>query len=468
MISVIFIQLDVYAKYVDPANLVREITSARAVCEIDLYSETGSRSSEAKFGFVIICSTVFMPFTMMIIIVIILRNLLKGIARSVLNKPSKQANLVAAAVVGIYVTLAVYIFNILACAVVSTSLHEYGDHIDSSRLTLWITYVTLSLNSLFLSLLIICILYIFYHNIKLFLGIQTRNPKTNMLLSWFIGKENVMLYSRLSANSVTAVIFPLMLIPPSLSFSSHIGYILIAFLTEPQKCTTVILNLYVLLACIYFSFKFCYRYHSSFSVSISSYFEDTRVAADKATTQNNGQNDSEIQLKVTHDDGCDGGTSYTEAPVSPARSRKQCKRCYSIPMEPKHINTQAFCLVFLYSTLIVGIFAMFILTFVLLPFKSENLVTYILNATQILVLVLTTQVGFKVFFDVKFDVNQFFKTFKQTLVRKNELHTEHSKEFIQTVENEESFVKIGGVVAAEITNVIMKLPDANKTHRLHL
>ena len=446
----------------DPDNIIREITSARAVCETDLFTET-SASTEAKFSFVIISSTVFMPVTMMIVIVIIFRSLLNRIAKSVFNRPSKQANLVALVIVGIYVTLGVYLFDILACFRVSTSQHEYADLIDSSSTTLWITYVTLSLNSSFLSLLIICILYIFYHNIKLFLGIQTRNSKLLLnCISFISGKENLMHYSRLSVDGVTAVMFPLMLIPPLLSFSSHIGYILIAFLTEPQKCTTVILNFYVMLICLYFSSKFCYRYHSSFNISISSDGDDTITATAAAMVQKeSGNNESEIQLKIIGDSCNDGASETMGSPARKCHKTKKYKMCYTIPREPRHINTQAFCLVFLYSTFIVAVIVMIILTFVLLPFKSEDLLTYLVNATQIVILVLSTQIAFKVFFGVKFDVNQFFKTFRQTLVRRDEQQTESSKEFISTVKNEESFVKIGGVVAAELTNVIMRLPEKN-------
>lgn len=437
--------MNVYAKYVDQSNVVREITSARAICSGDLESDyyTGKRK---ELIFIIICITINIPLIVIVFLLIVFRKLHKIIGKSI-EKPSNQANVVALALIGINLSTAIFIFDVLACLVVSTSSHEYADNIDSTSINLQITYVTLILDSIFLLSLLLCLIYIFYHNIKQFFGIQNRTSKVyNCILittSLIVGKDNVNQFKRITDCEVVAAIFPFMLIPPLLSVSTHIGYIVLAFLTEPSKCTTILIDCYAIFLYLYVAYKSCYKYHSSLNLSVR---HDVR---DKDGAFENGDIEIEHLPRVL-----DKEAKY---PINNMLYYEiETNDCSHAKI--KHINTQAFCLVLSYSIFIIGIMAMIVSMFAVLPFASEDFLTYVINLFHVIVLIVTTQFAFKFAFDVKFDIPKVIETFKDIITKKKV--TEKNKDLVSTIEKEDSLAKIAGMVAAEITDVIVnKIPE---------
>ena len=447
------LQLDIYAKYVDQSNVVREITSARAICSGDLESEYYSGRMKELF-FIIICVTISIPLIISVVLLIVFRKLHMVIGKSI-EEPSNQANVVSLALIGINLSTAIFIFDVLACQVVSTSSHEYADNIDSYSINLQITYVTLFLDSLFLLSLVLCLIYIFYHNIKQFLGIQNRTSKIyNCILisiSLIVGKDNVTQFKSITDCEVIAAIFPFMLIPPLLSVSTHIGYIVLAFLTEPSKCTTILIDCYAIFLYLYIAYKYCYKYHSSFNLSVR------RDVCDKGDALENGGNNIEIEhLPQVLDRGAKYPVIYYE--IETKNGYSQAANVQDRLCERAKINTQAFCLVLFYSLFIIGIMGMIISMFAVLPFASEDFLTYLINLFHVLALIVTTQFAFKIAFDAKFDVMNVIETFKDIITKKKV--TEKNKDLVTTIKEEDSLAKVAGIVAAEITDVIVnKIPE---------
>ncbi len=122
-----------------------------------------------------------------------------------------------------------------------------------------------------------------------------------------------------------------MLISPILCLASHLGYILLAWLTEPSKCTTI--------------FLFCYFLN-------------------------------------------------------------------------KHVNTQTFCLLIFLGFIFFVIMIMIISIIIVLPLSSEKLATYLFNILQLLVVIISTQVGYKIFFDSGIDLKKVLLTFRKVFAEK--------------------------------------------------
>ncbi len=172
---------------------------------------------------------------------------------------------------GILVSIAILIFDVLACYIVASGDHEYANDLRGRSLNLYIVFGTLICDFP----LLLCILYIFAYNGKnLFkmcckcdITCTARECLTHSLLSIVVGKKTLDKITKLSDNDMIALMFSALLITPLLSFASHIGYILLAWLTEPSKCTTILILFYVLVVYFYLSFRKSYKHHARINIS---------------------------------------------------------------------------------------------------------------------------------------------------------------------------------------------------------
>ena len=449
LIVLFSLQINIYAKYTDASNLIKEDNLATAVCSSDL------QSFSLSFGitYITLCIAVFVPIGVIIVLFITFRNLQKRIVNFII-RPSQQAGLVAYTVIGVYVSFSIFVLDILACKVVSTSDHEFAGDIDQTSIALQITYVTLFFDSLPFLSLIVCISCIFYHSIKIFLGIQNRQSiYIHKAISLVVGNKNVINFNNISDSNIIAVIFPFMLIPPIISLSSHVGYIFLAWITDPSKASAILILVYAILLCLFYSFKYIYISYSSLNFSV---MEPNRVTE---TGEEIGNSDR-LEFQDIQEDISQGDKSqHTTEPGrgegdGQLHTTKLCRLCYVSPIITKQINTQAFCLVLFHSVFIMGFLIIIITMLILIPFAAEEFTSYVVNILQLLVLIISTQFSLRVFFNEKFDVVEFIATLKEALVKNKE--TNSNIKSVTGTQDKNVPVKVAGVIAAELTSAILQ------------
>ena len=327
--------------------------------------------------------------------------------------------------------MTIFILDILACHAVTASSHEYADYVDSDSINFQINYVTLLTDSVVLFSQMLCILYILYYNIKIFLGFQNKahHPYVLKFIVLLIGRKNFKNFKQISDDAIIAAIFPFMLFTPIISFSSHCIYILLAWLTEPEKASVIFLTLYSIFIVLFYAFKSLYNHFSSFKVI---------------------QRKRKVDANFVSDEPDENATQHESIPGHDPE-------CNDEDMPHEHINTQAFCLTLLFSSLIVLFVLMMLGMFVIIPFESVSLINYVVNVFQIFILILSSQFAIKVIFNTSFDFYSFIEVFKHALGKKEKLKNENVK---AVVHKKEELYKVAGVITAEVTSTILDLANS--------
>lgn len=173
----------------------------------------------------------------------------------------------------------------------------------------------------------------------------------------------------------------------------------------------------------------------------------TSLAENKAITEvkspgNQYKRRRSYRLSITSTSAEIGSDDSADSPPTPDRK--------------DYVNTQVFCLMFVYGIFIVGICAMIILMFVLLPLASEAIVVYLFNALQLVILLISTQFAYKVFLDSDgFSINKFWKSFRDYFAT-NKVEVRSKKVLTVLKDDEATNSQTAGVVAAGLTDAIMK------------
>ncbi len=126
-------------------------------------------------------------------------------------------------------------------------------------------------------------------------------------------------------------------------------------------------------------------------------------------------------------------------------------------VEKKHINTQAFCLLFFFSFFFLGIMAMIITIIIVLPLSSEELVTYLFNVFQLTIVVISTQIAYELYFGSSFSFKHVFQKFRDVLSKKDS--KSYNNNLIAIAKDHSNYAEVDeatGAIAAELTDVIVK------------
>ena len=127
--------------------MIRENNYARAVCVSELQEKLYS-NKESTITYTLICLMILFPFFVIILCLCAYKKA-DEIVYS-LSKPSKYEKTVAMSLIGVYVSLTIYVMDIFACRNAITANHEYRDDIDSSSINVTLTIGTLICDTIFL------------------------------------------------------------------------------------------------------------------------------------------------------------------------------------------------------------------------------------------------------------------------------------------------------------------------------
>ena len=457
------LQLNIYAKYTSHLTVVRENTFARSVCAEELESIYYSNDNPS-FVFVIVCSTIILPMFSLMLIVFSIRNVDDNIINSFTDS-TNHGTMVAFVITGMWITIGIFLCDVLACNVLRGN-HEYSSDIKGMSINLHIAYGTLVCDIIFICLMLLCILYIgirfcFNHQDS----VVPHLPPTDWdrvhyyrvwtLVSMVVGKNT---YNKIEKLSIISLIFPFMLITPILCISSHIGYIMLAWLTEPSKCTTIAILYYSFLLFIFFTLRKAYNTRS-----------ELNICNRKAQNGNKPQqgSDEPSTEKETKFDSTDGSASQEETSGATSGSRNSeslvktsRQNAPNQPANKKDVNTQAFCLLLFYGVFIIAIAVIFTLVFLLLPLASEELVRYLFELFQLMVVLVSGLVTYKLFFSestFKSVIKKFKETYKKLGANDNANGNSNDANdvFNSIASKDENLTDIAGEFGAELTHVIV-------------
>ncbi len=183
--------------------------------------------------------------------------------------------LVASVLTGIIISGTIVTLDAIACYIVISGNHEYKNFLKGSSLNMYIVFGTLICDILFVLPLLFCLVYItLIYNGKNFFKLCCNcdiERKADFCLKGIIpiliGKKSLDQIKKISDDGNISVMFFFMLISPILCLASHLGYILLAWLTEPSKCTTIFLFCYFLIIYFHFCFGKCYKHLSKWVIS---------------------------------------------------------------------------------------------------------------------------------------------------------------------------------------------------------
>lgn len=450
-------QLDIYARFTSQDNVQRENTFARAVCSDDLY-DIYYDGSDSDFVFSIVSSTIVLPIVFFIIIVISVRRLNSDVMRS-FTDPSNHDDFVTLAVIGVMVSVFIITVDISAASAVAEDIHEYATEITGVSINMYVVFITLVFDLIFFIPLLLCILYIIYINIIQFFGCENKCTCTQFLrccCTVFIGKVSLKSIEELSDDETIAVVLPVMFATPLMCLSSHIGYILLAWVTEPAKSTTILILYYIILIYFFVSLRKLYRIHSRMRISL------------KCGRQERGGKDPKevinIELDVITKDDSDsprGGGHQTASQLEGAfvtDSKKPHSCCLGyhlsyVKADIEHINPQAFCLLIFYSVFVVSFAVFVICIFLLLPIVSTQLITYLFNAVELVVVFITTYLAFRLFFSSDFSLKKTMESFRAYYAQKNNTN---NQELTSIARDEKVELETAtGALAAGFTRIIV-------------
>lgn len=385
-----------------------------------------------------------------------------------LVKPENHAKVVAAAMTGLIFTLYVYIHDAAASYHVINSVEFYRSVISTYTPHFAFAHVTLAFDSFFLISLILIWIYIIYYAIMQFLGFHKKfkfPPKLIYVISHIVGKENVKYLQKLSDNDIIAFTILYMVIPPIFMTFSHIGFIVAAWLVEPHKCTITLLVTYLFIAYCYTAFKKVYNVnvYVTFStrpkiVESKAISEHQMVPLVHTPSSSEITESTESPNEAKTKDDCNGETAKIEKKATKFSSKICGKFYFNYGEESEYLNVQVLALSLIYGFFIVLLFGLALTIFVVIPSATESIFTYILNIFHILVVLVTVQLSFKIFFAVNFSLDQFMNVFRKRLSMKKE--TEANKNVISIAKSEAETPVVAGTLAADIADaVINKFKD---------
>ena len=419
--------------------MTREHNYARAVCASELQKRFYS-SKESTIVYTLICLTILFPFFVIILCLCAYKK--AGEVVHSLSKPSKHGTTVAMSLIGVYVSLTIYVMDIFACRSAITANHEYRDDVKDSSINVTLTIGTLICDTMFLLPLIF--------GLSCALCICCKEMCDGKEVECNLPSKILIIYNKMIKEEDTSKdnIFLCMLVSPLLCFSSHVGFILMAWLTEPTKSTTVFILFYFVFVYLFLVFRECYHFHVDFHFPWTHKEElsqDQNVMEvkknDYAVDEDPSPSGTTIDLSQNQD-ASPSGTSTTTKLAS--LRNKEC------------INIQAFCLILLvHSIFIVGIPIMIALAFILVPLETADLVTYIFQLFQLLVVMISTIFIYQLFSTQKFNIDTFLKVFRKNIDKEIE-GTDNIDSGEKGTSERSNDTEKAGVIVAQLTNTILK------------
>ena len=353
-----------------------------------------------------------MAFIILGSVVKILKNIEKKKKTSSVFHSTKRKNLVALILLGIYITIYIFVLDIIAANIVRTSSHEYARELSPRNISfnLGVTYFTLTCDLLAVVELIVVLILII---IRYFKDIKYIQPVED--------------------------IFPYLLIAPSICITSHLGYIMLAWITQPSRSTTTLILYYFLFSYMYLMFRKTYKLGQQSKKSFIDKLRQKRKC--KYSTDSEKQDtppteSREMQALKTTKSGVsidtpptesretapkpadsDSPTSGTSTPPKESSSSSPAENASTPSGKQKGIDVCLFFLGLLLGVFYLGVAVVFIMMIYLMPLASEDLFSYLFNVIQFMIVVVSTQFAYKLIVGKEFCIKKIIKHIKEIAIQ---------------------------------------------------
>ena len=416
-----------YAKYNDPSQVTRERSSlTKVICYEDLGRDYYSRYTTKMF----ISCTILFPIFFITMTAIVVRSLHTEINVAV-AKPSNHGNIAALILIGIFGECTVLGMDIAGVIYVYEKSDVFKD--DKQELknaaNLIVPYVTLAFDLAIAIWMILGLLYLWCSRIHKGNNELSKDYLTQVLPFCFkpcfyiiFGELNhneawdmpddtpanitasqqelaSLPGSRASDTKIIAVrrtewILICMLVAPLFSVSSHIGFILVAWITEPSKTTAVAIVSLTIFVYAFLMFRQCYMANVDVDVKGKPFFSYFICFYPLVQVI--------IHLYSCIKASCSSGNNSTEF-------KKLLTDPKSTQRESTIFDTQAFCLIIPWGLFTVGALAFIVISFYELPLETLDLIEYLQNIFQIFFAVIALLITYKIFILSEPEMQKFFK-----------------------------------------------------------
>lgn len=410
----------------------RDTAIARAVRSDELYQKYYS-GSNIDFVYIIAAAS-FGPISL--IILVLLLNVAKASIRArrpvsrIMKSSLRNKNLVALVSLGVYVSIFILTLDILAVHHVRTSNHEYAAELSNRKpFNLVVLYFTLFCD------LVACIVFLVVPSVLIVL-------KKIVCKYWQESCFNFDLSSTCCKKEDDAdCVLLYFLIAPVICITSHLGYIILAWLNQPSRSTTTLILYYFLFSYMYLSFRTSYKIGykllknkqklSCCTGQSYSRLHPEENSGSQCNPSDNFQmqnvdsagqrNPIEPSVNQRNPEGIeeeDEGAHNEENQLADAGPPEE-GHSGSANNKPKGINVFVSLVTFLLGMIYLGVAVIFIMMVYLTPLASEDLFNYILNVIEFIIVVVSTQYAYKVFVAKRFSFKQGLKYIREILVSEN-------------------------------------------------
>ena len=449
-------QLRLYAKYADVSRVVQDETiRTYAVCETELnkdfYILKGSGSKREVVSFLLII--VLAPLVSIAFMAVIVRSESRNIQRKIRNS-TYHPNVAGMVITGMYVTIYIIALDIAACYYAIFGYHELNNIHTLNCLNIASTAILLILD--FFSCVPGVIVLVYICSSHCYCGNGMASQGNNAAISinnsdsqsvqplnkcnkW-VGKlclnhffavilgnsaNQAKLFttkSKSSQNNRLVWIMTLSYVTPLFALSSHIPFILVSWLTDTAKASSVALTGIVVLVYLFLMFRQCYKVNSDFQDDSHCVFcsllcypikqcmrfccapccktkeaddaprRKAKKEADKLL-ENTGEWESTLTQEVLGEEAGDNAAKKTEV----------------------KFNTKALCIVCSWSWIFPFMAALMIFAFAELPITTFDVLSNLLTTFQVFVVVLSLLITYKILnVDDTNNLNRFFRNLRDT------------------------------------------------------
>ena len=374
-------QLDTYAKFTAQNNVERSNTFARAVCADELYDRYYGGSNH-DINFIVSAATIIGPIPLAIVTLAFISmrayvNSKHPRRTSPVVKDSMRGKVLVAVVsLGIYISIYILILDIMSANIVHTSDHEYASELSgrSPSFNLYVSYITLFFD------LLACVMFLVVPMIAILINSCCGKGPEGFLR--FFGKRDF------SLNKV----FLLFLVAPVICITTHLGYILLAWTTQPSKSTTTLILYYFLFSYLFLCFQMTYKLGCQMIKIKNLNGEENPLERPQPKEQ-----PESIQLSDLKGQSADN--SHQQNPdVEQA-----------LAIAKKSINVPVFFATLLLGIVYLGLAVIFTMVVYLMPLASEDLFSYLFNVIQFMIVVVSTQYAYKLIAGKKFSIKKVLK-----------------------------------------------------------
>ena len=448
----LLLQLRLYAKYADVSHVVLDDTvRTYAVCEMELnkdyYILKGSNKREVV-SFILI--TALAPVISIALMAIIVRSESRNIQRRIRDS-ANHPNVAGIVLTGMYVTIYIITLDFAACYYAIFGYHELNNIHTLNRLNIASTAILLILDILSCVPGVIVFVYICsshcYHKTPANITVQPQpaapqhhriddqpveplNKCNKCIIKWclnyffvvILGTSTSQVELRTTENvdshkSRLVWIMTLSYVTPLFAVSSHATFILVSWLTDTVKASSVALTSTVVLLYLFLVFRQCYKMNSD--VKPSSHWVSRCLpfysivqcyeffCAPCSSNQNVRRADQ--QLEGTVDMG-----HIAAAPLVPPQPA-------ALPQEEKDrkakgvFNTKALCIVCSWSWVFPLMATLMIFAFAELPIVTFDVLSNLLTTFQVFIVILSLLITYKIFnVDDSNNLNRFFRKLRDT------------------------------------------------------